>query len=1069
MIRRLLGTFALIAAISAASSGALAAATYYVDASSPSCSASGPGTASSPYCTISAAVSAHSGAGITIVVRPGIYREEVSIPASGVSGNPFVLQAQGPGVVVDGSEDFSATSKWVLYSGNVWRASSVTWSPQQLFADGARLVKSSSAPGSLPVGAFRYVPGAGLYANVGGGNPGAHQASVSRRSYGFVVSGRSWVTLSGFEVTRSNEYGIYIASGSANCVVSGNRVTFARHYGIGLSGGPGALIASNVVTDNGDHGISLGSGSDGCTIQDNESARNADPSVRRANGIYLGESSGCTIRRNRIHNNQDTGLQINSSSNNNLSVENISWSNGDHGFDHLGSTGTMHRHDVAYGNYKDGFSIEGFAPGTSVFNCIGVNNGLTTDEYDLWVDSGSAPGFTSDYNLFWNSTSQVPIKYISTRYSSVAAFSAATGKDKRSLQSNPRFVNPGAGDFHLLAGSPAIDNANSSVSSWPALDAEGQPRFDDAATPNTGAGAVPYADRGALEFIEFVGSGSPPVVTAPATASGPEGSPLTVIVSASDPDGAIASLAANLSALPVGHNGVFTNAPANTSGTLVWTPSYADARSAPYNVIFTASNALSGSAGTALMVSNVDRAPAVTAPAGATARAGHLLTLPVSASDPDGDAITSLAADLAALPGRNDASFTSGPGNVTGTLRWTPALADVQPAPYAVVFTASNAASGSATCAITVNDLDGAPAVTAPASTSGTEGTLISVQVTASDPDADTIASLTAGLSGLPIGNQAQFSAGAGNTSGTLSWTPVAGDARALPYPVVFTASNALSGSASTAITVSAVPEPSSNLVGNPSFETSTVGWSSNGGATLQRVAGGFDGAHALELRGPATGTSKFGVNDSPNWVTTTPAVGAVYRFTAWVRSASASGQGMIRVREYLAGVEQGTIKYSPAATLTPAWQMITLVFTATVAGSTFDLQVVDQPVAPAEVFQTDNISIQIVPGGSAAPRGPASLASARASLSPVLAPNPHSDTTLAFTTSMEGKVRVRIYDAQGRFVRSLLDEARMQPGRHVVRFDGRDVAGKWLPSGIYFYRLETQEGSVRGRIVRVQ
>jgi hypothetical protein len=347
---------------------------------------------------------------------------------------------------------------------------------------------------------------------------------------------------------------------------------------------------------------------------------------------------------------------------------------------------------------------------------------------------------------------------------------------------------------------------------------------------------------------------------------------------------------------------------------------------------------------------------------------------------------------------------------------------------------------------------------------------LIPVRVAASDPDADPIASLTADRSALPPGNQGQFSAGAGNTSGTLSWTPAAGDARPLPYPVVFTASNALSGSATTAITVAAAPEPSSNLVGNPSFEASTAGWSANGtGATIQRVAGGYDGAYALEMRGAATGTSKFGVNDSPNWVTATPAVGAAYRLTAWVRSASAAGQGMLRVREYVAGVEQGTTKYSPAVTLTPTWQMITMVSTATVAGSTIDLQVVDQPVAPAEVFQTDNVSIAAVPGGSAAPTSPGSPGSARAALAPVLAPNPHSDATLAFTTSMEGKVQVRIYDARGRFVRSLLDESRMPPGRHVVRFDGRDVAGKWLPSGIYFYRLETQEGSVRGRIVRVQ
>src|SRR5712671_1642350 len=81
------------------------AATYYVDQSSPSCSTSGPGTPEAPYCTISSALAAHHGSGTTIVVLPGTYHEQVTVPASGVSGSPIVLQGQaspGQPVVVDG-------------------------------------------------------------------------------------------------------------------------------------------------------------------------------------------------------------------------------------------------------------------------------------------------------------------------------------------------------------------------------------------------------------------------------------------------------------------------------------------------------------------------------------------------------------------------------------------------------------------------------------------------------------------------------------------------------------------------------------------------------------------------------------------------------------------------------------------------------------------------------------------------------------------------------------------------------------------------------------------------------
>src|SRR5439155_9236756 len=102
----------------------------------------------------------------------------------------------------------------------------------------------------------------------------------------------------------------------------------------------------------------------------------------------------------------------------------------------------------------------------------------------------------------WNSNSVAPVKYATTTYSTVAAYSAAAGTDSHSIQSDPRFVAPAAGDFHLLAGSPAIDNGNSAASNWPATDAEGRARVDDPATPNIGVGPpVTYSDRGALEYI----------------------------------------------------------------------------------------------------------------------------------------------------------------------------------------------------------------------------------------------------------------------------------------------------------------------------------------------------------------------------------------------------------------------------------------------------------------------------------------------------------------------------------------------------------------------------------------
>lgn len=57
-----------------------------------------------------------------------------------------------------------------------------------------------------------------------------------------------------------------------------------------------------------------------------------------------------------------------------------------------------------------------------------------------------------------------------------------------------------AGDYHLTAGSPAIDSANSSASGEPATDLDGLGRFDDPFTANTGSGTRTYDDRGAYEL-----------------------------------------------------------------------------------------------------------------------------------------------------------------------------------------------------------------------------------------------------------------------------------------------------------------------------------------------------------------------------------------------------------------------------------------------------------------------------------------------------------------------------------------------------------------------------------------
>ena len=83
------------------------------------------------------------------------------------------------------------------------------------------------------------------------------------------------------------------------------------------------------------------------------------------------------------------------------------------------------------------------------------------------------------------------------------------------------------------------------------------------------------------------------------------------------------------------------------------------------------------------------------------------------------------------------------------------------------------------------------------------------------------------------------------------------------------------------------------------------------------------------------------------------------------------------------------------------------------------------------------------------------------------VAPNPmNPEGTLTFTLRVPGKIEARLYDASGRLVRKLASEQFRSEGRHQLRIDGRDDRGRTLPSGIYFYRLRTDEGEARGRVV---
>jgi lysophospholipase L1-like esterase len=78
--------------------------------------------------------------------------------------------------------------------------------------------------------------------------------------------------------------------------------------------------------------------------------------------------------------------------------------------------------------------------------------------------------------------------------------------------------------------------------------------------------------------------------------------------------------------------------------------------------------------------------------------------------------------------------------------------------------------------------------------------------------------------------------------------------------------------------------------------------------------------------------------------------------------------------------------------------------------------------------------------------------------------PNPfRHETTLSYSLSSATHVLLSLYDVRGRKV-STLEDADAQPGLHRVALDARA-----LPSGVYFYRLQTSTGAAVGKAVRIE
>jgi hypothetical protein len=80
--------------------------------------------------------------------------------------------------------------------------------------------------------------------------------------------------------------------------------------------------------------------------------------------------------------------------------------------------------------------------------------------------------------------------------------------------------------------------------------------------------------------------------------------------------------------------------------------------------------------------------------------------------------------------------------------------------------------------------------------------------------------------------------------------------------------------------------------------------------------------------------------------------------------------------------------------------------------------------------------------------------------------PNPFNPTTMiSYQIADDTNVRLNIYNSKGQFVKTLVDQS-VEAGYYQTEWNGKDNSGKDVTSGVYFYRLSTEEYSKAAKMI---
>jgi parallel beta-helix repeat protein len=477
-----------------------------------------PGTPGAPLRTIQRAADLAQ-AGDLVLVKPGVYRETVTVPRSGTASQPIVFRGDGPGAILDGADAAIAAGVTWTAGGNGVHSRGLAFPTGHVVTEAGRLYRYASlaalqglaagAPGGF------FFDGATLYLKLADGSaPSAHVVHVARLEDGIVVDGRAFVRIENLEIRHygAGGYGkgVYLRYAS-DCTVRTCRIHDVGAAGVWVKGGDRHRIEDNEVSDTSIFGWpwDLAKGSSAET-----------------NGVSFTDEvgRGHVVRRNTLQGTFNgigpcgsapppTGV-----TNETDVYENVLRRHTDDGFEPEGYCSNVR----IWGNYIEdvhmGFAVAPAGTGpvfvlrnvahrfgntrTSqldgyVASALKINSGYATPIGPLFLyhntfltDAPATdalallnPGASTfirarnnviagtQYAIYkvnpvlWDGNgndlfTSAPGRLVSwegTRYDTLAAFRTALGQEAQGLSADPELVAPGSGIFEPAAGSPLVD------------------------------------------------------------------------------------------------------------------------------------------------------------------------------------------------------------------------------------------------------------------------------------------------------------------------------------------------------------------------------------------------------------------------------------------------------------------------------------------------------------------------------------------------------------------------------------------------------------------------------------